>query len=66
MGRKTIYVVDNGQAKRLVRGNNRQQALRHVALDTHEVRVATQDDLLEMLGDNVPVEDAGASAEAEQ
>jgi hypothetical protein len=57
-----IYTVaDKKAAKdqnpRLVRANNRAQALRHVA-DEFEVEVPTQDDLVKFVSAGVKVEDA--------
>ena len=45
---------------RLVRADTRAQAERHVWKQIIESRVATQDDMVELLGLDVTVEDAGA------
>lgn len=57
-----IYTVANKNAKagenpRLVRANNRAQALRHVA-DEFAVEVPKQDDLVKFVSAGVKVEDA--------
>ncbi len=57
-----IYTVANkkaepGQSPRLVRANNRAQALRHVAED-YEVEVPSQDLLVKCVAAGVKVEDA--------
>ena len=48
--------------RRLVRAVNATQALRHVASE-FVVAVASQDDLVALIGDGVTVETAGAEAE---
>ena len=56
-----IYVVTNRSdgITRLVRANNQSQALRHVAGDTFDVGVPTQDGLVHLLTDaGVAVENA--------
>jgi len=45
--------------QRLVRAGTRAQALRHVAQGTFTVVVASQDELVELLGQGIKVEDAG-------
>lgn len=57
-----IYTVSNkkaeaGQSPRLVRANNKAQALRHVA-DDFTVEEPTQDDLVTHVAAGVKVEDA--------
>lgn len=63
-----IYVVKPRKAdpatRRLVRAPNSSQAFRHVAEDTIEVALASQADLVELVGAGVKVEDAGAADEA--
>ena len=46
---------------RLVRADTRAQAERHVSKQIIESRVATQDDMVELLGLDVAVEDAAES-----
>ena len=60
-----IYRVDVNlgsyeSSPRLVRADTRTQAERHVWKQIIESRVATQDDMVELLGLGVTVEDAGA------
>lgn len=60
-----IYLVRNshGEGKpHLVRAQLRQQALRHVTRSSYTVTVATQNELVELLG-KVPIEDATGSAD---
>lgn len=57
MAQKRIYLVGMPDGKaRLVKASLRQQALSYVANDLLTVQVATQDDLVTMLGAGVPVE----------
>ena len=51
-----IYAVYHGSTGRLVRAKNRAQALSHVAQSTFNIRVAGQDDLVTLLGQQVKVE----------
>ena len=52
-----IYLVTDPQGNtRLVRASMRQQALSYVANMTFSVRVASQDDLVEVIGSGVEVE----------
>lgn len=51
-----IYAVYHGTTGRLVRANNRAQALSHVAQSTFNIRVAGQDDLVSLLGKGIKVE----------
>jgi hypothetical protein len=67
-----IYVVNDSRhdplRNRLVRAANRAQALRHVAQDSFNVEVATQNTLVFLVGQGVPVEDCrpdGPDAEHE-
>ncbi len=53
-----IYRVDDGHKDRLVRAPSQAQAIRHVA-SSFAVRVATQDDIAQLVGDGVKVETAG-------
>ncbi len=57
--------AETGQiAHRLVRAPNSAQALRHVAADSFEVGVATQDELVLLVARGVKVEASGAAEEA--
>lgn len=51
-----IYAVYHGNQGKLVRANNRAQALSHVAQSTFNIRVASQDELVTLLGQGVKVE----------
>lgn len=51
-----IYAVYHGDAGRLVRAKSRAQALSHVAQSTFNVRVASQDELVTLLGKGAAVE----------
>lgn len=62
MAATRIYIVTpkaaEGQTvvRRLVRASHPSHALRHVAADQLQVTVASQDDLVDLLGRGVPVE----------
>jgi hypothetical protein len=65
-----IYVVrnsacssDNKSKARLVRAPNAAQALRHVASDTLDVEVASQDALIDLVSSGVSVENSGRGNE---
>ena len=51
-----IYAVYHNSNARLVKAKNRAQALSHVAQSTFSVNVASQDDLVTLLGIGVKVE----------
>ena len=51
-----IYAVYHGSTGRLVRASTRAQALSHVAQSTFNIRVASQDELVALLGQDVKVE----------
>jgi hypothetical protein len=51
-----IYVVGGPQGIRLVNAGTRQQAIAHVANSTIKAHVASQTDLVELLGKGMPVE----------
>lgn len=56
-----IYAVrQDGHKPRLVRSPNKPQAVRHVVSDTVHASVATQDEIAELCGDGVKVEDIKA------
>lgn len=61
-----IYTVTDGTTERLVRANNRAQAISHVARSVYTTRVATQDDLVSSLQAGGKVEEAGAEVEEAQ
>ena len=54
-----IYRINDGKADRLIRAASQAQAVRHVA-SGFAVRVATQDDIANLVGGGVRVETAGA------
>lgn len=54
-----IYRIDDGHSDRLVRATSQAQAIRHVA-SGFAVRVATQDDIANLVGEGCKVETAGA------
>lgn len=56
MAGKRIYLVGTKDGVRLVKAAVRQQALTHVANSLFEIRVASQDDLVEALGNGVKIE----------
>lgn len=61
MSARRIYVVDDGlNPMRFVRAATRSQAIRHVAEDTYEAHVASQEDLVHHLESGRRIEDAGA------
>lgn len=61
---KPIYRVDpTGSTPRLIRAPNRVQVMRHLARD-YEIEIASQDDLVELLGAGTKVEEAGDDAPA--
>lgn len=58
-----IYRIDDGKADRLVRATSQAQAVRHVA-SGFAVRVATQDDIADLVTEGVKVEAANEQAAA--
>lgn len=70
-----IYCIWSGPARhdgdvpmipRLVRATSPAQALRHVATDIMAVKVASQDDLVSLMGAGIIVENATAAAVVEE
>ena len=64
-----IYIIADAKSPdisepRLVRATTQSQALRHVASDSFRVKVASQDELVEHVGNGVEVEDASATETA--
>lgn len=51
-----IYAVYHGNQGRLVKAKTRAQALSHVAQSTFNIRVASQNDLIALLGNGAKVE----------
>lgn len=65
MGTRIYVVTDTGAQplrSRLVRASTRAKALRHVAENRFAVDVASQQTLVDLLGEGVAVEDASESA----
>lgn len=64
-----IYVVSSksniasDRGNRLVRASNPSQALRHVAEGLFDVEVASQDQLVDLAGKGIKVENAGADSQ---
>lgn len=53
-----IYIVGHGQDTRLVRAGHRAQAMNHVAKALINVKVATQNELVESLQKGISIENA--------
>jgi uncharacterized protein with PhoU and TrkA domain len=53
---RRIYRINDGRTARLVRATSQAQAIRHVA-SSFDVRVATQDDIADLVSSGVRVED---------
>jgi hypothetical protein len=61
-----IYIVTNSAgATRLVKATVASQAITHVAKNAFTAKVASQDDLVQALGNGVKVETYGESAQGE-
>jgi hypothetical protein len=56
MDNTRIYIVGHGQEIRLVRASHRSQALSHVAKSLINVKVATQNELIEALQKGISIE----------
>lgn len=61
---KRIYIVKDNDARRLIRAANVAQARNHVARDTLQVAVASQDELVSLVSGGARVEDAGEQVES--
>lgn len=63
---KRIYVVQKAgtEQRRLIRASNVAQARNHVARDTLQVAVASQDELVSLVSGGARVEDAGEQVES--
>lgn len=59
-----IYRIDDGHQNRLVRAPSQAQAIRHVA-SRFAARVATQDDIANLVSEGVKVETAGETQDAQ-
>lgn len=60
-----IYAVTHGDTTRLIRAVNAQQATRFAAQGLFEVKVATQDALVELIAAGVKVESATEAKDVE-
>lgn len=60
-----VYFVGNDDRHYLIRATSRAQAFTHVARNLFECRVATQNDLILLIGDGVDVIDASTGIDAE-
>ena len=58
MKQQRIYIVGHGTTIRLIRASHRAQALGHVARSIINVKVASQDELVEALSRQIVVENA--------
>lgn len=56
MKHQRIYLVGSGDTVRLVRANHRSNALSHVAKSIINVKVASQDELVEAMTRGIPIE----------
>jgi hypothetical protein len=65
MKQQRIYIVGHGQTIRLIRASHRSQALGHVARSIINVKVASQDELVEALGRQIAVESATEGEQGE-
>jgi hypothetical protein len=54
--KQRVYTVGLGDQVRLIRAQTRRQAVAYVSRTLLNVRVATQDDLIEQLTKGVPIE----------
>lgn len=59
-----IYRIDDGRGDRLIRAASQAQAIRHVA-SGFAVRVATQDDIANLVSEGIKVEKAGDQVEGD-
>jgi hypothetical protein len=64
MKQQRIYIVGHGQSVRLVRAAHRSQALGHVARSIINVKVASQDELVQALTQGIAVEAASVDQDA--
>jgi hypothetical protein len=64
MAAKRIYVVTTADGERLVEASSKSQAVTYVANSTITAEVASQSDLVRLVGDGVSVEGTGDPAEA--
>jgi len=65
MKQQRIYIVGHGQTIRLIRASHRSQALGHVARSIINVKVASQDELVDALSRKIVVENATEGEQGE-
>lgn len=65
MKQQRIYIVGHGQTIRLVRAAHRSQALSHVARSIINVKVASQEELVEAISRKIAVENATEGEQGE-
>ena len=65
MKQQRIYIVGHGNTVRLIRASHRAQALGHVARSIINVKVASQDELVEALSRQIVVENATDGGQGE-
>lgn len=65
MKQQRIYIVGHGNTVRLIRASHRAQALGHVARSIINVKVASQDELVEALSRQIVVENATDNEQGE-
>jgi hypothetical protein len=65
MKQQRIYIVGHGQTIRLIRASHRSQALGHVARSIINVKVASQDELVDALSRQIAVENATEGEQGE-
>jgi hypothetical protein len=64
MSTTRIYLVTDTETNkhRMIRAGNQAQAIRHAAQTRFDIKVASQDDLVNLLSHGIPVEMAGGPA----
>jgi hypothetical protein len=65
MATTRIYIVTGPTGTRLVKASVPSQAITHVARSAFDARVASQDDLVEAVGNGVKVEAYGETSQTE-
>lgn len=59
---RRIYRVETPKGTKLIRANSPAQAIRHAAKPLFKASVATQEELVELLGNDIKPEEAGEEA----
>jgi len=65
MKQQRIYIVGHGQTIRLIRAAHRAHALNHVAKSIINVKVASQDELVEALSKQIVIENSSDGEQGE-